>query len=360
MQKIRSNNIGPISSASYTINPTPTVPGAPTGLTATPGNTQVSLSWTAPASNGGSPITDYVIQYRTGANPFTTFADGVSTTTGATVTGLTNGVSYDFQVSAVNSVGTSLPSSTTSSTPVSLPTVTASPATGTYTSAQSVALTASLPSTIYYTTDGSTPTTSSTNGPSPVPLTIKTNSTVKFFAKSTQNNVIGPVGTATYTIIYPVVTQMSDTTASSTISTYSGRQIHAEFVSPTSSLIGKPIDSITVRLNKVGAPTGTVQVGIFNTDLSVKQLFGTISASSLTTTSTQYTFSLPVLQTYQIQSGDRIGIQFNGGSSSNNVSITRDTANTFDGTNSYRTQYTTSWTTSTGQDIYMILKTHAY
>ena len=34
-------------------------PGAPTGLTAKPGNTQVTLSWTAPASNGGSQVSGY-------------------------------------------------------------------------------------------------------------------------------------------------------------------------------------------------------------------------------------------------------------------------------------------------------------
>jgi hypothetical protein len=43
---------------------TATIPGAPTGVTATPGAGQVGLSWTAPASDGGSAITDYVIQYR--------------------------------------------------------------------------------------------------------------------------------------------------------------------------------------------------------------------------------------------------------------------------------------------------------
>jgi hypothetical protein len=44
-----------------------TAPGAPTGLTATPGNGEVDLSWTAPADDGGDPITDYVIEYRVAA-----------------------------------------------------------------------------------------------------------------------------------------------------------------------------------------------------------------------------------------------------------------------------------------------------
>ena len=239
-------------------------------------------------------------------------------------------------------------------------TVSALPAGGTYTAAQLVTLTASRPSsTIYYTTDGSTPTTSSTNAPSPVSLTVNTNSTLKYFAKDSFNN-LGPIGTSTYTITYPVVTQMNDTTASSTLSVYSSTQIRAENVSSTSVLVGKTIDSITIRLSKAGSPSGTVQVGVFNTNLSVKQLFGSFNANTLTTTSTLKTYSLPSLQTYTIQPGDKIGIKFTGGSSSNNVLITVDTGNHFDGTNSYLSSYTTSWQSLTAQDLYMILKTHAY
>ena len=137
---------------------------------------------------------------------------------------------------------------------------------------------------------------------------------------------------------------MSDTVASQGLSTYSGRQSHAEFVSPTSSLIGKSIDCITVQMKKVGAPTGTVQVGVFNTDLSVKQLIGTIDPSTISTSYAQYTFSLTSPQTYLIQSGDRIGIKYTGGDTSNYVAIMQDITNAFDSTNSYHTYYTTAWT----------------
>lgn len=101
-------------------NATTTVPGAPTGLTASAGNTQISLSWTAPVSNGGSAITDYIVEYKLTSEPttWTTFSDGTSTTTSTTVTGLTNGLSYDFRVKAVNLIGNSDPSSTDTETPV--------------------------------------------------------------------------------------------------------------------------------------------------------------------------------------------------------------------------------------------------
>ncbi len=82
-----------------------TVPDAPTNLVATAGNGQVSLSWSVPSDDGGSSITDYKIEYNDG-NGWQIFTDGTSPDTTATVTGLTNGTSYDFRVSATNSVGT--------------------------------------------------------------------------------------------------------------------------------------------------------------------------------------------------------------------------------------------------------------
>ncbi|NDC26057.1 MAG: adhesin, partial [Proteobacteria bacterium] len=53
---------GSYSSSSASVTPY-TVPGAPTGVSGTSGNTQVSLTWDAPTSNGGALITDYAIQY---------------------------------------------------------------------------------------------------------------------------------------------------------------------------------------------------------------------------------------------------------------------------------------------------------
>jgi hypothetical protein len=110
------------SGTASTVSATPlsaTAPGAPTALSGSAGAAQVALTWTAPASDGGSAITDYVVQYRTTAGPGTwnTFADGTSTTTSATVTGLTNGTGYDFQVAAVNSAGQGAYSSIASATP---------------------------------------------------------------------------------------------------------------------------------------------------------------------------------------------------------------------------------------------------
>ena len=81
-------------------------PGAPTGLTATPGNGEVGLSWTAPSSAGGAPPASYHVYQ--GTSPGFTLGTPVTSTTGthATVTGLTNGTTYYFVVTAVDASGT--------------------------------------------------------------------------------------------------------------------------------------------------------------------------------------------------------------------------------------------------------------
>ena len=91
---------------------TPTVPTAPTGLTATAGNAQVTLSWAA-----ASGATGYnVKRATTSGGPYTTVASGV-TATSYTNTGLTNGTPYYYVVSAVNSAGEGANSTQVTATP---------------------------------------------------------------------------------------------------------------------------------------------------------------------------------------------------------------------------------------------------
>jgi hypothetical protein len=87
-------------------------PPAPTGLTATPGNAQATLNWNA--STGASSYN--VKRSTTNGGPYTTIATGV-TSTSFTNTGLTNGTTYFFVVSAVNSAGESGNSNQASATP---------------------------------------------------------------------------------------------------------------------------------------------------------------------------------------------------------------------------------------------------
>ena len=114
---------GPASSPSSSVTPA-TVPDAPTGVLATPGNASARVSWSAPGSDGGSVITSYTIT----AADSTTPANGGQTCTWSTgpltckVSELTNGDSYSFTVTATNGVGTGPASSRSSSvTPATVP-----------------------------------------------------------------------------------------------------------------------------------------------------------------------------------------------------------------------------------------------
>src|SRR6058998_2540166 len=114
------NSIGTSSASSVASATTPiAAPSLPTGVTATAASSsQVGLTWTAPADNGGSAITGYKIERSTdGGSTWTTLvANTGSTATTYSDTGLAHGTTYTYRVSAINSIGTSSSSSITSAT----------------------------------------------------------------------------------------------------------------------------------------------------------------------------------------------------------------------------------------------------
>lgn len=81
-------------------------PGAPTDLTATPGDHTVTLSWNAPADTGGAASVHYQVERWDGSG-WGVPAGGVTSETRFTDTGLDNGTSYTWKVATVNSHGLS-------------------------------------------------------------------------------------------------------------------------------------------------------------------------------------------------------------------------------------------------------------
>jgi hypothetical protein len=99
--------VPPTTAGGYLVQATATAPGAPTIATPVAGNAAATVSWTAPASDGGSPITGYVVRGYVGTASTPTVTVNVAAgLTSTVVTGLANGTSYTFDVAAVNAVGT--------------------------------------------------------------------------------------------------------------------------------------------------------------------------------------------------------------------------------------------------------------
>ena len=121
--KLRARNSAGPGTASTAVNGTPvgvaTTPGAPTISAITAGDTQLSVAFSAPGSNGGAPITNYDYSIDNGSNWIT--PSPASTTSPLVITGLTNSTAYPVKIRARNSVGAGTASNGVSGTPAAAP-----------------------------------------------------------------------------------------------------------------------------------------------------------------------------------------------------------------------------------------------
>jgi uncharacterized repeat protein (TIGR02543 family) len=113
------NVVGTSSFSTASASATPAAaPGAPTNLQVLAGDTSTTVSLSAPADDGGSPITSYLITASNGAT-----CTAIAPATSCKITGLTNGTSYTFTAQAINAIGTGVASATSpAAVPAGLPT----------------------------------------------------------------------------------------------------------------------------------------------------------------------------------------------------------------------------------------------
>ena len=100
VRAVNKHGFGTAASRSAT-TPEANTPSAPRNLTATPGTSQVALSWSAPASDGGSAITRYEYRWREANGTWSVWLSTGSATS-TTKTGLTSNTTYEFEVRARN------------------------------------------------------------------------------------------------------------------------------------------------------------------------------------------------------------------------------------------------------------------
>jgi Domain of unknown function (DUF4082)/Fibronectin type III domain/Bacterial Ig domain len=106
VRAVNANGEGAESALSNAVTPQAAVaPSAPTAVSAQPATESARVSWTAPGSDGDSPITGYTVTPYIGTTAQTPVQVGAGNTS-TVIGGLTNGTSYTFRVRATNAVGT--------------------------------------------------------------------------------------------------------------------------------------------------------------------------------------------------------------------------------------------------------------
>ena len=104
--RVRADNdvAGQTFQWAYTTGKPRTIPGPPTGLSVTPGDGQLTLSWVAPRDNGGLTINRFIVQWKSGIQQYDTSRQATPPTTSQVIGQLTNDTPHSVRVRADNTV----------------------------------------------------------------------------------------------------------------------------------------------------------------------------------------------------------------------------------------------------------------
>ena len=264
-------------------------PAAPTGVTASPGTSSATVSWTAVTDNGGASITSYTATSSPGGFTCTT------SSTSCSMSGLTPGTAYTFTVTATNGTHTSSSSTASSSiTPYTLPGaptgITATPGTGSVSLSFTAGSTGFTTITNYkYSLDGTTFTAlSPADGSSPITVTGLTNNT-------------------TYTITLRAVNAAGDSPSSSAVT------FRVDSTSPTVTATAQAVNSagsISARSDETGTLYLVSQtVTVSNVSSITSAADNLWNSSSVATANTDVTISASGLAngTYKVFAVDDNG-----------------------------------------------------
>ncbi|GEM_PF-684803 len=286
---ITAHNSAGDSQFSETAQATPfvnaTVPSAPGDVIAVASDGSATIAYDLPASDGGTPITGYTVT----STPGGLTASGTSTP--ITITGLTNGVSYSFVISAQNAVGSSPDSapsnSVTPQPPASVPSEPTAVAAIAGNSTASISFTPSASdggSAISdYTVTSSPGGLTTTGATSPLTVTGLTNGTAYTFSVTARNVVGNSTASSPSNSVTPQAPVTAPTAPTNLVGTAGNGQVSLSWIAPSSNG-GAAISDYTVQYR----PTGSTIWVTYNDGVSTATA---TTVSSLTNT-TAYDFSV--------------------------------------------------------------------
>ncbi len=253
-----------------------TAPGAPTSVTASPGDQSAYVAWAAPP-NGGTAITSYTVTPSPGCascSGLTVIGNPAATHTA--VSGLTNGTSYTFTVTATNIVSSGGPSSSSNAVVPAVPGAIQAPTTTMFTSSDVLPASptsgqpATFTATVRPTSGGGTPTGAVTFDATPAGSSSATDlctATLPSSGTASCSATLSSAGSPySVTAVYSGDANFTGSTsspavgvtvrpASPTTTTFTSSD-----VSPASPTSGQPVSfTAAVRSSSgSGTPTGTV------------------------------------------------------------------------------------------------------